>query len=1235
MTGSFDAYTPPTIPRNRIQKPSILTAADTERIRDVRDVFDDTAKSLDDVFDEQRLSDLDVGPGLTNTSQLDIDWSRFENHTFFGSAESNVKVAVDRILSVDEGYPYYGTEEDYQEYLDNQTGYENWVFKNWPTNEGFLNFSGSWYIVARDTSNALLAAERLISGQGTVNPKTGSMTVEFWLNPTGSVALATGTLFDYTNDSAAEGYRIDVLSPVLGTYQLRASMFSGSRTEEAVITIPSTFEHYACVFNRQRELDDIRIYGNGRLSGSSTRLNEIGPIDISGLLFFIGVNHAGSGSPGTDFFSGSVDEFRVWGNVRTPEQLRTNSKRTVRAQDHLNLLYTFNEPSGTTRSIYVIDHSGQEIHGVITGVTGTSGRVTTGSADIGLNPMTYETSEPILFNTYPDIMTLYTRIITDAIQYDQSNPNLITKLVPPEILKMSQTGLDPSLVLDERQQTISQYDNFILGTKEVKASEFRGVLEAFLYVIAKVFDELKIFVDQYKQFGSNSYSGRRFPDKLLDKLLQQYGIDLKGLFSETTLDQFFKGESVQIDGDLVAHSLEEVRAVIWRRVFNSTVGLLKAKGTRESLKGMFRAVGIDPDSNFRIKEFGGFNQATIENRFVRNSRLTPFVDFNSGTAGVQAPAFSLYTSSLRAPQSGFHVEFMVQLPNEQNNSLPQSLNRLAFSNILSGTWDVHAQVVAHSSVGGNPRISFMYQPVSSTLNPITIDVAGEFFDGQIYRVAYDRNLFNSGTYGNVSGTYTLTVNSVEYDDISGPQTNSATGTVNRDMLAVGSGLMAATSVTVDSFFGTNFSTIPEAYNATLPAYTRAEYKLAELHTYDTSIAHPTIRAVHEKNPFSVALDGLGSRLFEETITGLGGAGPIAIANIRPHGELFNVVQFEQSSGSVGNTLPIISSSIVAGGLHGLILTDFAQTYWTMSTAPTIPSGTVSFLSSTLALGTDPRVFRTVNYKELTQDWDRSGADDVDRIAVRTGTDSVYPDPELLPTYDPRVSIDFSVVDAVNDDIVLIMSDMNRLGEAIATYRNRFTYDFTELQYLRRVYFKRLESKIRLQEFFRFFKYFDDNLIDFVLPLIPARVEFLGGRFVVEPHALERSKYVYQDYNGLFTAGNSPREIRDLANVGVLEASMSPVGSEPGGLTGDILHRGGAQVTGASVQAISPSGGTVRVESVIVAPSPDYTLPVYGPNKIEQRRFIDFDEAMPISYRYTVFTKGDYEFMRFLFGQETF
>ena len=45
------------------------------------------------------------GSGLKSTQEIPLDWSLFENHTFFNSAQSKVSIAFDTIVNK---YPFDG-----------------------------------------------------------------------------------------------------------------------------------------------------------------------------------------------------------------------------------------------------------------------------------------------------------------------------------------------------------------------------------------------------------------------------------------------------------------------------------------------------------------------------------------------------------------------------------------------------------------------------------------------------------------------------------------------------------------------------------------------------------------------------------------------------------------------------------------------------------------------------------------------------------------------------------------------------------------------------------------------------------------------------------------------------------------------------------------------------------------------------------------------------------------------
>jgi hypothetical protein len=113
-----------------------------------------------------------------------------------------------------------------------------------------------------------------------------------------------------------------------------------------------------------------------------------------------------------------------------------------------------------------------------------------------------------------------------------------------------------------------------------------------------------------------------------------------------------------------------------------------------------------------------------------------------------------------------------------------------------------------------------------------------------------------------------------------------------------------------------------------------------------------------------------------------------------------------------------------------------------------------------------------------------------------------------PSDDTRFSIDISSVQALNDDIVKIFSTLELLDNVIGAPELVFTQSYPDLEFLRQVYFNRLEGKVRVKSFFEFFKWFDNAVGDLIKTLLPRKTHFLGVNFVVESHMLERAKMTY-------------------------------------------------------------------------------------------------------------------------------
>jgi hypothetical protein len=118
---------------------------------------------------------------LKSTQQLNVDWSKFENHTFFSSAEVKVNEAFNNIIN---SFPFDGTKQEVEAFLERLTGFEKWVFDNFPMWSGALHFSGTQ--VGENPSNGYLAN---LGTWISVKDKSGFLYPELSKNSLGSTII--------------------------------------------------------------------------------------------------------------------------------------------------------------------------------------------------------------------------------------------------------------------------------------------------------------------------------------------------------------------------------------------------------------------------------------------------------------------------------------------------------------------------------------------------------------------------------------------------------------------------------------------------------------------------------------------------------------------------------------------------------------------------------------------------------------------------------------------------------------------------------------------------------------------------------------------------------------------------------------------------------------------------------------------------------------------------------------
>ena len=241
-----------------------------------------------------------AGTGLKNTQQLNVDFSKFENHTFFNSARNKVQTAFDKIIN---SYPFDGTRAEHELFFNSLSGFEKYVFDSFPKNVGFLNFTrGSSavgnFISVRDYQGVGEAASKVSTGQPVLYFETGPFSLEFSVFvPSGSQndnEVITQRLADASNGFTI-GLSSSHASPSpLGEADLIFGLSDDAKSISTSVRIQKgKFNHIAMVYDRGSR-DRINVYVDGILKTSSSQ-GEFGNYEFFGKDFLIatGTIHSG------------------------------------------------------------------------------------------------------------------------------------------------------------------------------------------------------------------------------------------------------------------------------------------------------------------------------------------------------------------------------------------------------------------------------------------------------------------------------------------------------------------------------------------------------------------------------------------------------------------------------------------------------------------------------------------------------------------------------------------------------------------------------------------------------------------------------------------------------------------------------------------------------------------------------------------------------------------------------
>lgn len=988
------------------------------------------ALAFDDLGDfiEERERVKREAQRLLNTD-LRVDYSNFANHVFFDSALSKLDIAKSRMLNQ---YPFAGNREEKDAFHLTGSGYEKYVFDQWPRDVSYVDLDSSTnqHITASDTDNKLM-------------PGTSSFYMSAWINPFIDPTFLNAPQYILTYISGTDltadkfiGFLLQFEIPSAGDDpEVRFVAFSGAVGDGYnATTVSASYAGFSASFNNIAGAYDsvagsMSLYINDQKVDTAPTTVSYGSFEFVPQIFQIGTGSLQfGGSSFGQVYSGSIDEVRV---AHTASDLwhRKNYSRPITAEDYVKLYYKFNEGFVGTSSIdeVVVDYSKSGLHGKYLNYTVDSSRISGSSMD-------NDPGDPILYNFHTRVMDFTGSIELSASVYDNNNNNQITNLVP-EVLLTEDDNTD-------------------------------GLYLSFLLAMSRFFDEVKLSIDQFDNLRITNYAGvNDTPDLFLPAVQRYFGWKVTEHFGDANPLALFFGENILSSGSLET-PLIEVKNQFWRRVLNNLPYLLKTKGKRHNLDSFFNVLGINRE-NITLKEYGYLPGTSIQDERIHKEKVTSLLGIGTGSFGVLSSSFVKMTASL--------------LPFPLNWDTPTTIETLVqlpfVSASYSGTLTTGSiwQFVDPEQVTGSFSLVWNIPAIGSTTGKFILTGS----DGQSFSSS-DMEVFD-GDFAHIAAGFGdsripfITVRTIDNDEI-----DFSSSDVGVTAL---SGIFTASKF--DFVMGANSGSVFSEYE------TQGFYGEYRLWGRELSGSELDDHALHFE---SVGVLDPGVENITGTNTG----------QIVAHWAL-NEDLVADANGEIGPIPDLSRLGRVANGAEFPASENPYQKFLVE----------YNYLSPSIDLKWSENKIRIRNKTELT----------IDDVATDTN----------------EMSLEFNLVESLNEDITKIFSTFEILNDLIGKPVNKYRDEYSDLESVRREYFERMGDSIHFTNFFKLFKWFDRKLSDSIKHLLPARVRFIGGEQVVESHVLERPKYAYK-----YPMFRTPQDVPEMTLRGTTAESKRDA---------DFLHRG--------------------------------------------------------------------------------
>jgi len=1084
------------------------------------------AKSTIDQFtgDVESANYIEQKQIYAQTFIPDLDYSSASNFVKFGSAEKFYQNSIDRITNE---YPYDGSKAEKLEYYNTLNPLEKYIFDNeYPRTTGYVNFAPNGWGTQESTFGGIgvpNTKEYISFYNQSVNNiydlennrrentrfifSSGS-TIEFWLKKNAFVNSVTQTSIEGIfymastgSDDKDKDFTIYLVSAagyenkIYSEYYVNGSQEFLFEYNAGINTIAdSNWHHYAFTFYTSSAGYASDFYFDGTYKSTTTDSST--PVNFTGSAFctlgaFGGKVFGTPGVPaGSCKISGSIDEFRFWNTRRTAKEIGINyfthvggGTNTDLANVELGVYYKFNEGitgNSSTDSV-VLDYAGRVCNGTFTGYN-TASRSTGSAIDIATTSV--EPTDPIIYNTHPDVIAYSQAKQVSGSFYDASNPSSLINSMP-------------RWILDEDEG---------------------DTLKNFLQVLASYLDTLYLQISNLNKLKNISYQQNNVKQNPFNnKLLTSLGFDTPDLFINSDI---LKSIFDQDDKRLFEEKISDIKNQIYKNIYNNLLFINKSKGTEKAFRNLVRCFGADDDL-FKLTIYANNSEYKYQDKYtnvgVKKAYLdmTEVVDSQNKNAVIYQYPETGNTNSLGilTASSNYNIgntlEAEIVFPSLEptyNNPLlgpPKTFVSQSLFGIYGANTTDKSDTTFQSPDNARVQIySVTRDDVTKFVITSSLGIYGEtstfknvYNDSRwniSFRIKPTRYPFVSGAFS--APSYTIDFHGYNYD--SGELLNSFTSS------------FTVTTSSAINFYNSGKRDFAGAHrqNVTGSVITTTNIKLLSTRYWSDYLLDDEIK-IHARD---VANFGR-NKPFENSFVYENGQGTVYIPRIDTLSLFWDFETLSTSSATgVIAVVPDVKSASISYVKYPTSYNNLVGYQHT---------GKGSFFANSFQVKNNEyynssqiQIPENVNSDDLIQILEQ----DDEKITSETLPESLF------------FSVESSMYDVISRKALEFFSTINNFNNLVGEPVNQYRINYKDLTKLRELFFESIENQPDLDKYVGLYKWVDDALEGVLANLIPASANASDKvRTIVENHVLERNKYQYN----FIPSGSLPNKVTQGSSVG--------------------------------------------------------------------------------------------------------